>query len=131
MAQSEAAQDHTLKLTAYDYDGPHRSPDFLGQLRVPLGSLLNNRPDIKATEKTWCVLHTPHSATSTSPVHVPGTESGSQCKVDADEHVSRHDPTWRCSMTACRHTMSDQGGRPECSFAAAGPITSLSACLSA
>lgn len=59
MAQSENAQDHVLKLTAWDYDGPHRSPDFLGQLRLPLADLLNSRPDIKATDKTWCFL-TPH-----------------------------------------------------------------------
>ncbi|MCJ1425722.1 hypothetical protein MMC29_003622 [Sticta canariensis] len=54
MAQSENPQDHVLKLTAWDYDGPHRSPDFLGQLRLPLSDVLNNKPELKATDKT-CV----------------------------------------------------------------------------
>ena len=63
MAKSENAEDHVLKLTAFDYDGPHRSPDFLGQVRLPLATLLNDTPDMKATDKNWSVWlgdFTPH-----------------------------------------------------------------------
>ncbi|KAK9786505.1 hypothetical protein WJX73_006546 [Symbiochloris irregularis] len=56
MAQSENQEDHVLKLTAWDYDGPHRSPDFLGQVRVPLADLINSQPEVKATDKTWYQL---------------------------------------------------------------------------
>ena len=56
MAKSEDVEDHVLKLTAWDYDGPHRSPDFLGQVRLPLAELINSQPDIKASDKNWWVL---------------------------------------------------------------------------
>lgn len=64
MAKSENQEDHVLKLTAWDYDGPHRSPDFLGQVRLPLADLINSQPDIKATDKNWwvrCSLRESHS----------------------------------------------------------------------
>ena len=56
MAQSENPQDHTLRLDVWDFDGIRRAPDFLGQALVDLPQMLNNNPDVKATEEAWCVV---------------------------------------------------------------------------
>lgn len=51
MAKSEDPRDHTLSLDIWDYDGLRRAPDFLGQALVDLTDLLNNNPDVKATDQ--------------------------------------------------------------------------------
>lgn len=53
MAKSEDSRDHTLRLDIWDYDGLRRAPDFLGQALVDLTSLLNDNPDVKATDQAW------------------------------------------------------------------------------